>query len=767
MTSPRHARAAWAALVVASGLVLLAAALLTAGAVERERRAAAEGAQRELDQRLGLALWRMETVAAEIVAVAAARPWTAWNPPPTAEGTDPAAARGGAMTRSLALEPTPSLERLHFLLRRGVVEDAAASYALRSPSVPEAAARESVGLVVREGAALGREAASGDAAGDGTGDETRTDPLPASAAGLSPEAVRQERRLTEFREKHAAALARLAPELPLDAGLPLAPVAEAAPARGPARSFARLGASPPGDGDDASLATAASAASAADVFADVAAVSPNVNEQTAMRSERGDETAPAYEVFEAAEADAASAGPENPSPDGPAAASPDPAEALARGLSAAPPTEQQVEYDNRTRIAQVNAYANLTAQSAFKPEADVASPAGPADVRVGPLVPRWLAFEPEPTLALLRAVDIGGERTVQGLLLDWNALRTRLVTASASPALGLRLAPAREPAPAAWQNRLATLPVEVWPAAAAPAGALSPAFVRALVFGWLGLAAACAAIAAVLARTLALSNRRAAFARAVAHELRTPLTSLRLSADILGRLLRDEPAASPSHRAAGAVQEQALRLSQVVDALLADAGLSADAGEGSAGQVGLAAGELLRQVAEAVRPIAEGAGLRVVVEGAALDGAGSPAAVRTSPAAVLRVFGNLATNTVRHATPPATCVHLRAAWRGRWLEITYADDGPGLPPGAWGSARGLGLPLSRRLARLAGGRLAWVGPGRGAAFRLRLPGVRGGGPGRRGGGRRTIGGRSGADAGRRGFYTSPHPAGPNVPRPGR
>ncbi len=747
MTSPRHARAAWAALVVASGLVLLAAALLTAGAVERERRAAAEGAQRELDQRLGLALWRMETVAAEIVAVAAARPWTAWNPPPTAEGTDPAAARGGATTRSLALEPTPSLERLHFLLRRGVVEDAAASYALRSAGDPEAAAREAVGLVVREGAAE-----------DGTGDETRTDPLPASAAGLSPEAVRQERRLTEFREKHAAALARLAPELPLDAGLPLALLAEAAPAqepgRGPARSFARLGASPPGGEDDAALTTAASAASAADVFADVADVSPNANEQTAIRSERGDEMAPASEAFEAAEADAASpdsettasasagsakagsakAGSASPDPANrdPANAdpsNPDPAEALARGLIAAPPTEQQVEYDNRTRIAKVNAYANLTAQSAFKPEADVASPAGPADVRVGPLVPRWLAFEPEPTLALLRAVDIGGERTVQGLLLDWNALRTRLVTASASPALGLRLAPAREPAPAAWQNRLATLPVEVWPAAAAPAGALSPAFVRALVFGWLGLAAACAAIAAVLARTLALSNRRAAFARAVAHELRTPLTSLRLSADILGRLLRDEPAASPSHRAAGAVQEQALRLSQVVDALLADAGLSADAGEGSAGQVGLAAGELLRQVAEAVRPIAEGAGLRVVVEGAALDGAGSPAAVRTSPAAVLRVFGNLATNTVRHATPPATCVHLGAAWRGRWLEITYADDGPGLPPGAWGSARGLGLPLSRRLARLAGGRLAWVRPGLGAAFRLRLPGVRGGGPG--------------------------------------
>lgn len=63
----------------------------------------------------------------------------------------------------------------------------------------------------------------------------------------------------------------------------------------------------------------------------------------------------------------------------------------------------------------------------------------------------------------------------------------------------------------------------------------------ALGFGWLALLAALAAVAGLLWGVLALSERRAAFVSSVTHELRTPLTTFRMYAEMLARDMVPSP----------------------------------------------------------------------------------------------------------------------------------------------------------------------------------------------------------------------------------
>jgi two-component system sensor histidine kinase KdpD len=102
-----------------------------------------------------------------------------------------------------------------------------------------------------------------------------------------------------------------------------------------------------------------------------------------------------------------------------------------------------------------------------------------------------------------------------------------------------------------------------------------------------------------------------------------------------------------------------------------------------------------------------------------------------------QVFVNLLENAARY-TPPGTKITIDAACRGKWLTISVADDGPGLPPGAEerifekfhrgslsadaGRGSGLGLAICRAIAGVHGGTISASNrPGGGAEFLLRLP----------------------------------------------
>jgi NtrC-family two-component system sensor histidine kinase KinB len=107
--------------------------------------------------------------------------------------------------------------------------------------------------------------------------------------------------------------------------------------------------------------------------------------------------------------------------------------------------------------------------------------------------------------------------------------------------------------------------------------------------------------------------------------------------------------------------------------------------------------------------------------------------IETDSHRVEQILTNLFTNAIKHS-PPGTRITLTAGREGESTLFAVQDEGPGIPPGEeerifdiystkpGTGGVGLGLPLSRRLARLLGGTLEVdSGCPCGARFVLRLP----------------------------------------------
>jgi signal transduction histidine kinase len=107
----------------------------------------------------------------------------------------------------------------------------------------------------------------------------------------------------------------------------------------------------------------------------------------------------------------------------------------------------------------------------------------------------------------------------------------------------------------------------------------------------------------------------------------------------------------------------------------------------------------------------------------------------TDASRVEQILVNLLTNAIKHA-PEGSSVKLTIAAVKARVEYRVEDEGPGVPPsdverifdiyvtkaGEEAQGLGLGLPLSRRLARLLGGELHAVAhPGKGGCFILEVP----------------------------------------------
>ena len=112
------------------------------------------------------------------------------------------------------------------------------------------------------------------------------------------------------------------------------------------------------------------------------------------------------------------------------------------------------------------------------------------------------------------------------------------------------------------------------------------------------------------------------------------------------------------------------------------------------------------------------------------------------PAALARILGNLVGNAWKHGRPARTGgagrIRVRAREDGRDTSVEVCDDGPGIPAEErervferFGRGRrstriegsGIGLALSRDLARALGGDLDVRDDGDETIFRLRLPAV--------------------------------------------
>jgi len=141
---------------------------------------------------------------------------------------------------------------------------------------------------------------------------------------------------------------------------------------------------------------------------------------------------------------------------------------------------------------------------------------------------------------------------------------------------------------------------------------------------------------------------------------------------------------------------------------------------------------IVRNAASRVTPAAEGK--QVTLETRVPD---PPPICRTDPSRVEQILVNLLTNAIRHTSSGTTVlVVVTASDDGDKVLFQIDDQGEGVSgsdvekifdiyqtkAGEEGKGSGLGLPLSRRLARLLGGELtAIAADGFGGRFILHLP----------------------------------------------
>jgi signal transduction histidine kinase len=223
------------------------------------------------------------------------------------------------------------------------------------------------------------------------------------------------------------------------------------------------------------------------------------------------------------------------------------------------------------------------------------------------------------------------------------------------------------------------------------------------------------------------------FFASVSHELRTPLNAILgynalLLGDVVGELDPESRAfLQRAHRATA-------NLLHLVNDIL-------DISKMEAGKLELVIQEVdtavaLEDALATVEPLARLKALPIAVTPVA----GLPA-VRSDPDRVRQILVNLLSNALKFTDAGAVAVSVAEVngedGCGRWVEVRVSDTGPGIEPedqerifhefeqvsgaGSRGGT-GLGLPISRKLARLLGGEVTVEShPGRGSAFVLRLP----------------------------------------------
>jgi signal transduction histidine kinase len=352
---------------------------------------------------------------------------------------------------------------------------------------------------------------------------------------------------------------------------------------------------------------------------------------------------------------------------------------------------------------------------------------------IGEMRAIWLGEE----LLLVRKVRLAGGLRMQGVWLDWPKLEARLLAAAKDLLPAAKLQPIhRLEAREDWMA-LVTLPVRLVPgalAATAVGVSVKSGLRAALLVAWGCFISAAAAIALVLHRAVQLSERRAAFVSAVTHELRTPLTTFRLYSEMLA----DEMVPEGESRKAylKTLCEESTRLMHLVENVLSFSRI--EKGRAAVRLETVKIADLIERLTPRLRQRCEEAGLTLVT---VIDEAAGKAYGKMDAMAVEQILFNLTDNACKYAAPDAITRELRvnATADSKWIRIEVEDFGPGLPPrqlrmlfqpfskSATEAAHsapgvGLGLALSRRLAREVGGDLSYETKlSRGATFCLRLP----------------------------------------------
>jgi signal transduction histidine kinase len=353
-----------------------------------------------------------------------------------------------------------------------------------------------------------------------------------------------------------------------------------------------------------------------------------------------------------------------------------------------------------------------------------------SNVSSGAIKPIWQGD----VLLLARRVMVGGRTYTQGCWLDWPGIKEWLTNEARDLLPALDLQPVESATPASDPRLLAALPVRLVPGALAVQEIQGLSAIRlSLIIAWACVLLAATAAVILMRGTVSLSERRAAFVSAVTHEMRTPLTTFRMYTDML--LKGMIPSEEKRRRYLSTLRTEAHRLGHLVENILAYAQLerSRDKRPRETSNIGA----LVARVEERLAARTEQAGLELVVQ---REEPGSDQQVRVDVSAVEQILFNLVDNACKYASAGSEpLIRLRVGQSSGRPAIEVQDYGPGIS--AQDSRRlfrafcksaneaahsapgvGLGLALSRRLARDMGGDLRLnESYTSGATFILTLP----------------------------------------------
>lgn len=232
-----------------------------------------------------------------------------------------------------------------------------------------------------------------------------------------------------------------------------------------------------------------------------------------------------------------------------------------------------------------------------------------------------------------------------------------------------------------------------------------------------------------------LANRsKAHFLRTISHELRTPMHAVLGYAELIGAEVYG-PVSALQHDHLSRMRSSGAHMLSLIDDLLDQARI--DASEDVVRPESVMLADLLEQSLRLVRPIGERKGVHVRVEPLA-----TPVELYTDARKTRQILVNLVANAIKFtdAGDVVVDVEVETAGEERYVRFAVTDTGRGIaaadhehvfesfwrgehtPDDAVGST-GLGLPLSRQLARLLGGdiTIARSEPGRGSTFVAWLP----------------------------------------------